>query len=577
MLNSILTLESDLINKKKYIWNTNRDSLVVFSLLAFRNIKIDGFVTTEKEQTKKFFLNTEVICLEDLQKQMASILIVSDECKKYNNTEIPVSNSHINVKFFSELLSFNKNLLNKKILVYGTNPLGSKTKKFLDAQKAKITAFLTLEANSSNTFEGKPVIQFAHMSELADFSNYAVVLAEYNSPLRNLMADFLEKLGVKNIYLLDELLDMALLKQSNFFLFIDLAIQKNRNIYLTGKGTAVANKIEEILILYHIPLTGYISDGESADENMKSIYDLYYESTIHPFVIIAASERRKAEEISNRLESIGLSINRHDYVGIYPVQWKNHPPIGEDCLVDYSTKINGMPPGVKVMGNGCKRIIILGGSTSTCDSFKPTSWVEFFYQKILERAGNITIYNLAHEGNDVVIELLRLLRDGNVLKPDYVISMSGVNNTFHKENMASQFNTEMPSKWLKALSPNIQILSGIPDAESLFSFWRRIELVIKAVAELYNATYIGFLQPMNIYKPHKTLFESMIMEDESVLSDRSFINESSEDDFYINLQNMFWNHEGMYIDNCHYSTLGNEKLADTVVNVFLEKDEPSSL
>ena len=82
MLKQLTTLESGLSSRKKYIWNTNRDSLVAFSLLAFRNIKIDGFVTSEKMHIGENFLNTEVIGIETLQ-QSSAVLILSDECKKH--------------------------------------------------------------------------------------------------------------------------------------------------------------------------------------------------------------------------------------------------------------------------------------------------------------------------------------------------------------------------------------------------------------------------------------------------------------------------------------------------------------
>lgn len=62
-----------------------------------------------------------------------------------------------------------------------------------------------------------------------------------------------------------------------------------------------------------------------------------------------------------------------------------------------------------------------------------------FFHKI-ERSGiEVVLYNGAACGYDIVQELLRLMRDGNIIKPDYVISMSGVNNTNRKMRTDNQF------------------------------------------------------------------------------------------------------------------------------------------
>ncbi len=575
MLKQLTTLESGLSSRKKYIWNTNRDSLVAFSLLAFRNIKIDGFVTSEKMHIGENFLNTEVIGIETLQ-QSSAVLILSDECKKHTQNETLSLPDSVEVRYLSELLRFNSELSNQNVLVYGTGSLGGPIKDLLEGNNAEVPAFLTLDPNTPKVFMGKPVMHLTEIETLQDPSSQMIVLAETNITLRDLIADFNEKIGVKNTYFINELLDTTLLKQSNLFLFIDNAYKRGRRIYLTGKGTAFSNKIKEILTLYSVPVAGYVTDEDSTDEAEKNIYDLYYEGLEDIFVIVTSSDRSKTEEIGNKLEAIGMSIDQHDYVGIYPIQWKGHPPTCDDRLLDYSIEVEANLPGVRIIGNGGKKIIILGGSTSTHGAFKPKSWVEFFYEKLSKISGDITIYNLAHEGHDVTMELLRLLRDGHILKPDYVISMSGVNNLACKENMVNQFNTEMPYKWLKALSPDIRILSGIETNESLFTFWKRTQKIIKAVSEIYGATYIGFLQPTDTHRPHKSLFDSMLMENESTKISSCFLTESAKDDFYINLQRLFWDREGMYIDNCHYSTAANELLANAVIDAFLKSENMNS-
>lgn len=61
-------------------------------------------------------------------------------------------------------------------------------------------------------------------------------------------------------------------------------------------------------------------------------------------------------------------------------------------------------------------IMVLGGSTSA-ETWHPENWVSKLYYKLRQNNIKTTIYNGAHEGNSIVEELLRLLRDGSVLKP----------------------------------------------------------------------------------------------------------------------------------------------------------------
>lgn len=237
--------------------------------------------------------------------------------------------------------------------------------------------------------------------------------------------------------------------------------------------------------------------------------------------------------------------------------------------------------GIQILGKVTKKstkIIVLGGSTSTVNVFRPKSWVTFLYEKLKKKLGDVVIYDFANSGNDVVVELLKFVRDGHFLEADYVVSMSGVNNIVAKVTM-NQFNVAGsiwdkvewgPTRWLKELDSHIKYCSGIEREEDLFDFWKRIQRIIKSVAEIYGAKYIGVLQPINCIKQNKSLFETMFFEEEVAESSADgFLKSSGRKDFYINLLDIFNDETDMYVDSAHYTEKANKIIADYILTQFV--------
>ncbi|MCM1560724.1 MAG: SGNH/GDSL hydrolase family protein [Butyrivibrio sp.] len=366
--------------------------------------------------------------------------------------------------------------------------------------------------------------------------------------------------------------DNVCAKQSNLLPFIDNAVKRNKKIYILGEQTPLARKIEALLKQCGIDLHGYLEPAVKPEAvDSYDLQDLFMDGVEQAFVLVPDTDRGVATEKSNLLKKLGLSIDEHAFAGFWPLQFENLLSYKPDCLVEYSMDLLPDYPGVHVITgkNEGIRILVLGGSTSTSNVFKPKSWVEFFYQKASQALGDVTIYNFAHEANDVVQELLRLIRDGYFLKPDYVISMSGTNNHNVKEGMSNQFNMPLFYKLFRQWTDNGEVLSGFSVDESAFDFWRRQEFLIKQTAEAFGAKYIGFLQPFDLEKPDKTLLEAMTIAEAAVPANLSFSEKAVYDDFYINLLDFFWDNEDMYIDNCHYSSKANELLADEVLRVLL--------
>lgn len=573
MIQSLFTIAPEYNDKPKFIWDISTESVDVFSRLAFRNIRIDGFVTCDFEYLGDSFMNIPIIDAKRLKEYSSAILIVPDEYRDYLKIDRLILEIDVEVKCYSDILRINTSLAKQPVYVFSVDGVGNSVRDCIEKSGISVEAFVTLDGESHNQYEGIPVLPLSLV--LLQKQKGVIVLAITDENYRNRVMDLINKYNNEtDIYFINELVDDVLMKQNKFFPFVDNALKQKKEIYLTAEGTAFADKIESILQMLDVSIAGYALEEEQEGKCGKSIFDLYYEGLEQIFVIVITTERSKAEYISNILEKIGLSCDRHEYVGIYPVQFRGHHPIAFDSLVNQSIEVEKNFPGVFMIGtkkSGDKKIVVLGGSTSTCNVFKPKSWVEFFYEEISGEIGDVTIYNMAHDGNDVTQELLRLLRDGAALKPDYVVSMSGVNNTDYKEDMDNQFNTEMTQKWLKVIDSNVRVLTGIRGDDNLFQFWKRNQQIIKAVSEIFGAKYLGVLQPMNCWKPQKSLLHSTMMKSIRENSSICFYEESTQDDFYINMLDFFWNaDEEMYIDNCHYTTKANKMIAQEVAKKFLQ-------
>ena len=345
-----------------------------------------------------------------------------------------------------------------------------------------------------------------------------------------------------------------------------MAYKSNKKIFIYGQADEYGRVIENILEIYGIPCAGY------ADENV--LYDMYYEGFEDKFFIVNAVQRIDNEKKCDQLEKMGISLNTLAYTGLSYVNEKttNYQYI-PDCLVGHST-LYGDFNGINVHGDSeaNNRIIILGGSTSTTRWFRVKSWVEFLFERLYQEfKGDVVIYNFAAPSNDVVAELLKLLRDGFFIRPNYVVSLSGVNNLRYKDLTVNQFNVEEPVRWLKWLNPECIFNAGIEVKEDLFAFWLRIQKVIKAVCEVYGAKYLGVLQPMNIGKEKKDLFETMMFEEEREKNNvENFHNNASDNDFYLNLMTIFEMEEQMYVDAVHYSEKANQVIAKIVGDYIIE-------
>lgn len=563
MIFALHTLKKQYWNKEIYIWNVNRDSMGVFARVLFRQIDVKGFVTFQNEYVNEMYMNRPVLSLAQIDYEN-SIILVADEVSENVMNMLPKGKA----VYWSDCLEIDKKLYDNKIIVYGMGKGAEQLCKELEINEMEAELFCVTKLNHSTMYKGKNVIE---VSELNKYSDYTVIVSVLR---QNYIAEILDELidFPGRVYIeLEILLDKAEI-MLNFIQNLDLAIKKHREIYIYGKKNRLSELMIKALDVYNIKVNGYVYDDENA-KDIENIYDISYESgTEDKLIIINEDVPERLSKARENIEFAGFSLEDGNYTSIqwyaYADQWmlsdlQEYPdPLCGDSILYPQGK-----PGWKVYGRetqGRIRILVVGGST-TSEVYHPENWVSRLYYKLRQMDIMTTIYNGAHTCNDIVSEILRFLRDGYILRPHIVISMSGVNNTYYKK-CQNQFNEERLIWKMK----NSDYCSGVKSEESLYSFWNRNVKMLKLISEFYGATFFGFLQPMNITISQKSLREKSLFEREvRITGTKDFSQFANDEDDYVNLMRLFEHQDEMYFDTAHYTNKAHEIIANRVLETIL--------
>lgn len=566
MICALYTLLGKYKDKKVYVWNTNRTSMVLFVKLAFTRVNIHGFVTEQEEHVGERYMNRPVVSLKQIE-QEDYIIIVADEVPRDRIMRIPDSKA----VYWSDALGINEELRNRKIIIYGTGKGADKICEVLSKNDLEAELYCVTKRENITCYKGKKVIE---VTELEDYGECSVIISVKRERYRK---EILETLSRYRGYIfVEQIIDKVCIGQINLIQNIDLALKKHRKIYLYGRRTAIGELIEEVLQIYGIEVNGYVYDVKSREQRIESIYTLALEGIEDKLIIIIEMLEEHLVRARENIELAGFSLESGSYTGLQYYTAASDSILEKvktdlDILTGASILYSHGRPGWKLYGKEEEeriRILVLGGSTSS-EVYHPENWISKLYHKLNRRNIKTTIYNGAHAGDDVIDELLRLLRDGYILYPQIVISMSGVNNTYYKE-CANQFNPHQMIEWARVMQPDQEFCSGVHSDESLYSFWNRNEKLLELVSNFYGAAFLSFLQPMNITMDHMTLWEKSTYELEAhIAGAREFADSANDNDNYINLMRLFEHKDEMYIDSCHYTDRAQEIIADKVYEAII--------
>ncbi|MDE5698661.1 MAG: hypothetical protein K2I96_14835 [Lachnospiraceae bacterium] len=567
MLKILYALAEKYEGKEIFIYGIGFHAMSAFAELSYCGIDITGFVNTNKayeQHAGKYIMNRRIVVKEELV-QNDSIVVVPREISK---TAIQKMLYGICVLEIDELLAPDYRLRNKKVIIYGIGQRGNEIYDLLESNGIKPAAACVSE-KKQDVWKGLPVYS---VDELEAAPDIVFILATKLPKYRDEMLGELEDRDAEKY--IDLFLTYNDMVSGDMYQIVDKAFGERKNIFLYGNDDELFKFIEKILNRYGVNIGGRIYEKGNPDKKIESIYELIYKELDNTAVIVAEWDRERSKAVCDQLSEIGFCIQKHNYTSIYPkaLRYKKGFQVKTDCLLGYSPYVDERFPGYVVYGDAKKddlKIMVLGGSTSTDGYYQSIGWPYFFWKKFQQQK-EVTVYNGAMMGHDVVQELLKLLRDIAYIRPDVVISMGGLNNVNVKKDTDNQFCVKEVMQWITAMAPKERYISGVKGDECTYEFWHRNLKVMKAVVESYGAKFFGFLQPMNVAKDNPSLFDILTTgednEDFWVFRERAG---KESDPAYRNLISLFDQETEMYIDYCHYSEKANEVLADSVFKTVI--------
>ena len=567
MLCTLHTLKKIYSDKKVYVWNVNRDSMGLFLKAVLMGIDIQGFVTLEDEYVGEEYMNRPVIPLAQIEQDIECIVLIADTVPKETGSVIVPAQR----VFWKDALEVRKEIKDGKIIIYGTGQGCEQLCKILDKEKLEAELYCVTQMNNCMHYRGKKVIESSELEQYQDFVVLVSVLSPwYREEILSELVHFSGQIYIELEKIMDRPEDLI-----NFVQNLDFAIREKRKIYLYSKRNLMSELIEATLRTYGIVFGGYVYDADDEEQGIKNIYELAYEGIEDKLIVINEEVPARLSEARKHIELAGFSLEKGNYTGLKYYTLAEQYMLSElreypDPLCGKSMLYSQGEPGWKLYGNNDEdsiRLLVVGNSTSS-EVYHTENWISKLYNRFSQNNIKIAIYNGAHIYNDIVSEILRVLRDGYVLKPHIVISMSGVNNTYYKKCM-NQFNDERLIWCVQ--NTRGRYYSGVKSDETLFSFWRRNVELLRLISELYGAKFFGILQPMNITMKHMDIREKSLYEREMrVIGAEDFLKSADMDseNAYINLMRLFEHKDEMYFDICHYTNKGHELIADEVYKII---------
>lgn len=564
MIKCTYIISEEVRKKKIFIYGLEKDAIVSFTYLAFHDGNIDGFVDSSNRYIHNTFMNRQIISIEEFGAMENAILIVPEVYSK-ERIQAVVNKG---IFYWYEILGINHELFDKDIHLYGLGREGERI--YSQLPEEIIKGVYVSKKGKYEYWNGKKV---EAIQDIKLACNSVIVLATGIEAYQRQMLEMLEEYDV-DIYV-SELVFQNHIIDATFFQSIALAVRESKKIWIVGSNNGRSQIIIDILERYQVKIEGKVYID--SPDGWNQLYGLADEDIVNTMVVISEEDKIKIERICDTLDMIGFSMEQFSYTSIYNVHtYKRQNAIhaSRDTLLNYSLCNNEQFPGIVVVGKEEKnaiKILFLGGSTSTTGVYRTKSCVEYLYDNMVRAGYSVTIYNASLCGAESVDELLHLLRDGDHLRPDYVINLTGINDLY-SQNIKNRFMM----RYQHALYTRQGMDNGIESDETAYEFWLKMIKLKALYCDFIQSKFFAFLQPVNMAKSDKTLFETNIFEIVDEIENAKQFKSVAEREvkkIYINLMSIFENRGGMYIDACHYSNEGNRIIAEKIYEKMMSTEK----
>lgn len=453
MIGWLYGLKEQYSDKNIYVWDINRHSTELFGELAFMKVDIKGFITPEEQYVGQTYMNRPITFLKQVIQDINSVVVADDGV-----SEDKFSLKSDRIVRLSDMLELNEELKKGSVIIYGIGKGADRITELLLKNEIDIELYcVTQNDRNISMYRGKPIIEFA---DLNHYKDSAVIISVLRTRYIGEILEVLEEFQ-GHIYL-EHIISKVNALSRNLFQSLDLAIRAKKEIFLYSKRNRLSKLIEDVFSIYGIGVKGYVYDKADKDNEINSIFEVAVQGVENKLIVINEPIPEQLYIARDNIEKAGFSLEKYNYTG---VQWYTRAKIMDNGLNRSMYKVYGEEGKEKTV-----KVMVLGNSCSS-ELFYLENWVSKLYYKLVSLGIGITIYNGAHSGDDISQEHLELLWKGNILKPNIVISMSGVNDIGLAENRELYLNGTSYSE-----------LDGYYD-ESSFSTWCRLMKSLKMLAE----------------------------------------------------------------------------------------------
>lgn len=547
-----------------YIYGINKDSIDTMLVLCARGIEIKGFVSNESEYIGQSILNKDIYSLECIFSSNDLCIVPTHEKR------IPLGIQIKCIRYSDIHRKMVLDDLDNEVSIYGAGASCYKLIDLLSEKKINVSKVYTSTIPEKKYILQKPIIVWNN--DIIDEN--AIIISVENEK-------FVEEVLLKlhkcknDIYIISALEKTIIIQGNNFVLSLDHAIKENRNIVFVDENNFYSRYYENILNINKIKYQK-VTPEVLISNNM---------CLTKSCIVINIFDASKRCDVIEFLYQKGMRLEKFDFTSLFYVTGNRVYIEGKsysvpDALTGVCINHLGEDTvGLKIL---CRtrtclkcnlkvkplRLLVLGNSTSQHGLFPFKSWPEMLFDMLKDKY-DLSIYNASTSSDDVVNEYLRLIRDFHSIKPDIVISFSGLTNLYN-ENIERQFNVSTQ------YNANIDKVfgKGILDNRTHYDFWLQIQNMIQDYCQQNGADYLGVLQPINCYMPSMSLYERMQFDlSKKYVGAVNFYENMNNESIYINLLDIFFHKHDMYVDLSHYSQEANSVIAEIMYEEIIRIEE----
>ena len=574
---------------RKYIWisdsrEEHRYAQLLFDYLLKRNIYITGFVSDKKSLCGLRMYNKKIFDISMLDAETSAVF--------YD----PYFRSLDFVKQTPKL--YKARVVNPdirgKVIIWGAGITGESACKILQENKIEVEFFVDSNKKLEGTTKCGLLVQ---MPDELYKSVEEVIVIEALEKWKEVDDNINGKIKKRFHYSLDK-------QEWNQFTCIDNGIEKyifelrlhcwsfnffmDRRVYIYGYGAAEREFIKYLKLMdydfagFLVDEADYKNDEMHSEYSVKYVDEIIYESNYFIWIYDIGKVKK--------LKELGL-VCLENYINIiYPWDISIERRNVLDVNLGYNYLVDSKYPGIMVYGDeekGNYKIAVLGGSTTDGVMYPFKSWPELLHEKLGRE--NITIYNCGIKGYTSGQELIKLIRDVLLLKPDMIITYDGFNELgfsddhypFAFDYIRKVFNfanshLEDTSSFVGDNKPKVCL--GVESRKDAFGNWLSNIQIMHAIAIEKGIRFYSFFQPMLSSKQGKSEKEmNMLLSMPTSQIDRmikmSFREHMSRmqerPDYMYDLSHIFDEQSDIYMDVCHVWEKGNEIIAEEIKKIIL--------